>query len=184
LTAEEYLALDRAAEFRSEYYDGQMYAMSGASYVHGIIVGNLARAVGNALMGRGCGVVPNDLRVRLSSRAYAYPDLVITCGPPRLEDDRKDILLNPTFLLEVLSHSTETYDRGLKFSYYQRLESLQEYVLVSQTEARIEIFRRQPEGKWLYSEVRGLDASCRFDSLVCSIPLSEIYYQVSFDPLP
>lgn len=184
LTPEEYLELDRAAEFRSEYYDGHMYAMSGASLRHVRIVGNLNREIGNSLKGRQCFVGSNDLRVRVTPRAYAYPDIVVFCGQEKLADDQKDILLNPAVLIEVLSPTTERYDRGLKFSHYQLLDSLQEYVLVSQTEPRVEVYRRQPDYKWLYSETRGLESTCRFDSIDCAIPLSEIYYQVQFDPEP
>jgi Uma2 family endonuclease len=188
LTPEEYLARDRAAEVRSEYYDGHIYAMSGASLPHGVIVGNLTAELRNRLRGRDCRVVPNDLRVRVTARAFSYPDVVVTCGAPRLaddrKDDRKDVLLNPTLLVEVLSPSTENYDRGLKFTNYRRLDSLQEYVLVSQSEPRIEVYRRQPDGKWLLTETSGLQTVARFDSLDCDIPLSEIYYQVQFDQEP
>lgn len=184
LSPEEYLTLDRAAEFRSEYYDGFIVAMSGASLKHVRIVGNLSRELWAALRPRPCAVLTNDLRLRSSERAYSYPDVIVVCGPEQLADDQQDILLNPSFLIEVLSPSTESYDRGLKFAYYQRLDSLQEYVLVSQFEPRVEIYRRQPLNKSLYSEIRGLDASCRFDSLDCEVSLSEIYHQVSFDPQP
>jgi Uma2 family endonuclease len=182
LTPEEYLALDRVAEICSEYYDGVMYAMSGGSFPHARITANLSGWLWQMLKGKPCVVASNDLRVRATPRTYAYPDIIVVCGPEQLADDQKDVLLNPAVLVEVLSPSTEAHDRGLKFARYQTLESLQEYVLVSQTEPRVETYRRQPDHKWLYSETRGLDAICRFDSLTCEIPLSEIYDRVHFDP--
>ena len=184
LSPEEYLALDRAAEFRNEYYDGHMYAMSGGSYPHGKIIGNLSGWLWHRLKGKPCAVVPNDLRVRITLRSYTYPDIVVVCGPERFADDQKDTLLNPTLLMEVLSPSTELVDREFKSRHYQRIESLQEYALVSQTTPHIEIYRRQQGGDWLLSEIGGLDSTCRFDSLSCEIPFSEIYYQVSFDLQP
>jgi Uma2 family endonuclease len=184
LSPEEYLALDRAAEFRNEYYDGHMYAMSGGSYPHGKIIGNLCGGLWQGLKGKPCVVVPNDLRVRITPRSYTYPDIVVVCGPERFADDQKDTLLNPTLLMEVLSPSTELVDREFKSRHYQRIESLQEYALVSQTKPYIEIHRRQPGGDWLLSEISGLDATCRFESLGCEIPFSEIYYNVSFDSQP
>src|SRR5579863_5834819 len=183
LTEEEYLRIERAAEFKSEFYDGRMYAMSGGSYPHGQIILNLAAELRNALRGKQCTATSSDIRVRVSKRgSFAYPDIAVVCGPPVFADNQKDTLLNPTLIVEVLSPSTEAHDRGLKFAQYRQIESLQEYGLVSQSEPRVEIFRRQPSGDWLLSEFTGLDASCRFDSVACQIALSEIYYQVAFDP--
>lgn len=176
--------MERAAEFRSEYYDGHMYAMSGGSYPHGKIIGNLCRELGQALKGKPCAVVPNDLRVRITPRSYTYPDIVVVCEPERFADDQKDTLLNPTVLMEVLSPSTELVDREFKSRHYQLIESLQEYALVSQTKPHIEIYRRPPSGDWLLFEISGLDVTCRFDSLGCEIPLSEVYYQIRFDSEP
>jgi Uma2 family endonuclease len=184
LSPEEYLAIERAAEFRSEYYDGHMYAMSGGSYPHGKIIGNLCGKLWQELQGKPCVVVPNDLRVRITPRSYTYPDIVVVCGSERFADDQKDTLLNPTMLLEVLSPSTELVDREFKSRHYQLIESLQEYALVSQTKLYIETYRRAPGGDWLLSEVSGLNSACRFHSLDCEIPLSEIYHKVSFDPQP
>jgi Uma2 family endonuclease len=182
LTEEEYLRIERAAEFKSEYYDGQMYAMSGGSYAHGKIIPNLASALIQRLGGKGCSVTTTEVRVRVSPRGfYTYPDIAVVCGAPKFADDQTDTLLNPTLLVEVLSPSTEAHDRGFKFAQYRQLESLREYALVSQTEPRVEIFRRQPSGEWLLSEATGLHATCRFDSAGCEVPLAEIYYDVSFE---
>jgi Uma2 family endonuclease len=183
LTPEEYLKLDRASEFRNEYYNGQMYAMSGGTHPHAIITSNVSRELGNALKKRPCIVTASDVRVRVAgSGLYTYPDVVVVCGEPKLLDGRRDTLLNPILILEVLSPSTEAYDRGFKFAQYRTVESLQEYVLVSQAEPRVELFRRQPSGDWLLSEAVGLEAVCRFASVECSVALADVYDKVTFEP--
>ena len=180
LTPEQYLELDRASEFRHEFYQGRMYAMSGGSHTHAIVISNLNRELGIALKSRPCLVTTSDVRVRVSRGAlYTYPDVVVVCDSPRYADDRRDTLLNPALIVEVLSPSTEASDRGFKSAQYRTLESVQEYALVSQTEPRIEVFRRQPSGDWLLSESAGMDAVCRFDRVVC-IALKDIYDKVTF----
>jgi Uma2 family endonuclease len=184
LTEEEYLAIERAAEFKSEYYDGHMYAMSGGSASHAQIIGNLTRELGAALRQKPCSVMPNDLRVRVSpDRFYTYPDVAIVCGPMRFADDQKDTLLNPTLLIEVLSHSTENRDRGFKFDRYREIDSVEEYALVSQFEARVEVFRRQASNQWLFSVFAGLESSCAFDSAGETVSLAEIYHRIEFATL-
>jgi|SRR5579885_534589 Uma2 family endonuclease len=180
LTPEEYLAFDRAAEIRSEYYNGQMHAMAGGSLNHALIIHNTARALGNMLDDRGCLVVSNDVRVRVQAQFYAYPDIVVICGEPQFADRHTDTILNPPLLFEVLSRSTERYDRVFKWDQYQTISSLREYVLVSHFEPRIEVFRPQPGGNWLFSEWIGLDATCRLESLGCDLPLSRVYRNVTF----
>jgi Uma2 family endonuclease len=183
LTPEQYLAEERAAEFRHEYYNGQMYAMSGGSYQHGQIIGNLTTRLSNRLERRPCSVVPNDLRLRVSPDGlYTYPDVIVICGEPKFADDQHDTLLNPALIVEVLSPSTEAYDRGFKSAQYRTVESLEEYGLVSQSEPRVEVFRRQSGGHWLLSEAIGLEAVCHFESLDCAVPLAEIYAKVTFSP--
>jgi len=182
LTPERYLEIERAAEFRSEYYCGHMYAMSGGSFRHFQIIGNLVREIGNALRQRPCSVGPTDLRSQVSPNGlYTYPDVIVICGEPKFADDRRDTLLNPTLIAEVLSPSTEAYDRGFKSAQYRTVESLQEYVLVLQAEPRVEVFRRQPDRNWLLSESIGLQAVCRLDSLDCRLALADIYDKVTFD---
>jgi Uma2 family endonuclease len=181
LTPEQYLEIERAAEFRSEYYNGCMYAMSGASLNHVLITGSLNAELRAALKKGPCLVGGTDLRLRVSPTGlYTYPDIVVICGSPKFAEDQKDTLLNPTFVVEVLSPSTEAYDRGFKSAQYRKIDSLQEYALVSQTEPGLEVFRRQPAGGWLLSEFAGLDVVCRLDSLGCEIPLAEIYAKVTF----
>jgi Uma2 family endonuclease len=181
LSPEEYLTLDREAEIRSEYYNGQMYAMSGASHPHGIVAHNISFLLELALADRPFLVTTHDLRVRVHPGGlYAYPDIVVVCGSPQYADDQADTLLNPLLLFEVLSPSTERYDRGFKSAQYRTIASLQEHVLVSQSEPRIEVYRRQPAGNWLFSEWIGLEATCRLDSLECGLPLSAVYKNAGF----
>jgi Uma2 family endonuclease len=179
MTAEEYLAAERAAEFRSEYYDGCVYAMAGTSFPHNLIVTNIMVALKLALKNRKFAVMAIDIRVRVSSgKAFTYPDIVALCGELQAADDQKDTLLNPALIVEVLSPSTELFDRGIKFAKYRELESLREYVLVSQTEPRLEKFARQPGGLWVLSEYVGIEAVCRFESVDCEIALADIYENV------
>jgi Uma2 family endonuclease len=185
LSEEEYLKFERAAELRHEYYDGQIYAMSGAWFLHARIISNLTFAIRGQLPGRGCDVLTNDVRVRMSpSRFYTYPDIVVVCVPPIFADDQKDTILNPTLLIEVLSPSTEKHDRGFKLNHYREIESLLEYAIVSQSEPRIELFRRRGAVEWLYSDAAGLASKCNFESLDVSVPLAEIYGRVEFPPEP
>jgi len=183
LTPEQYLEIERAAiDVRSEYYNGRMYAMSGGTYPHAIVIGNLARELGIALKKGQCVVTTSDMRVRVSKTGlYTYPDIVVVCDPPQYGDGRHDTVLNPTLIAEVLSPSTEAYDRGFKFAQYRALESLQEYALVSQSEPRVEIFRRQPTGDWLLSEATGMEGVCRFDSVGCKVSIRDAYDKVTFE---
>jgi Uma2 family endonuclease len=181
LTPEQYLAIERAAEFKSEYYNGEMFAMSGGSYAHVIVIGNLVRELGIALEGR-CAVVPSDLRIRVAPDGlYTYPDVIAVCGDPKFADGRTDTLLNPTLIAEVLSPSTEAKDRVFKWAQYRQIESLREYVLVSQDEPRVEVYARQPDGSWLFREFSGLEARVRFPGVDCEVPLARIYLGVKFN---
>jgi Uma2 family endonuclease len=181
LTPDEYLELDRASEFRNEYYNGRMYAMAGGTHTHAIIARNLTSSIQNRV-GTRCIATQSDLRVRVSPTGlYTYPDVVVVCSEPQYVDGRKDTLSNPIVVAEVLSPSSEAYDRGFKSAQYRTLDTLQKYVVVSQTEPRVETFRRLPTGDWLFSESTGLESTCTFESLSCSVPLKEIYAQVSFE---
>lgn len=143
-TPEEYLALERKAEHKSEYVNGRIYAMAGASHWHNLIVGNTFGELRARIRSRGCTTYVNDMRVKVSSTGlYTYPDVMALCDAPRFEDSHADTLLNPSAIIEVLSDSTERYDRGEKFGHYRRLETLREYVLVSQNRVQVERFVRQ-----------------------------------------
>lgn len=179
LTAEEYLALERAAEIKSEYFDGSLVAMTGATRPHVLVTVNLVRELSQQLRGRACELYALDMRVRITeANMYAYPDLVVVCGEPTFEDDEGDVLLNPTLVLEVLSPSTEGYDRGLKFARYRQRTSLQEYVLVAQDRAHVERFSREGD-HWLLTEVAGLDSTIELTSIGCTLALREVYDKVT-----
>ncbi|HXP83509.1 MAG TPA: Uma2 family endonuclease [Bryobacteraceae bacterium] len=188
LTPQEYLELERASEFKHEYFNGYMYplggyAMAGGSSNQAIICSNLIRELGTSLKKRPCIVTGSDLRVGVTADGpYTYPDVTVVCGEPKYADSRRDTLLNPVLIIEVLSPSTEARDRGIKATQYRTMTSLQEYALVWQGEARIELFRRQPGGPWLLSETVGLEGVCRFESVDCSVALSDVYDKVTFDP--
>lgn len=183
-TAEEYLALERKAEYKSELVNGMIIAMSVVSRSHSLIVFNLARVLGAQLLGRPCEAHVSDMRVNVSPTGlYTYPDFVAVCGEAHYEDEHVDTLLNPTVIVEVLSPSTEAYDRGEKFAHYRRLESLKEYVLVSQDKVRIESYVRQG-AQWLLSEAGGLEETVRLESTGCDLVLRDVYDKVRFDESP
>lgn len=181
LSPEEYLRLERAAETKSEYLDGVMYAMSGASFAHNFIVGGLVWSLRSRLPSR-CRVSSSDLKVQVSNpTCYFYPDVSVVCGTPEAADDRRDIVLNPTIVFEVLSNSTAGYDRGQKFAAYRSIASLQEYVLVSQDAYLVEHFRREGD-HWIFTPIQGREGSLTLGSVAVEVPLSEIYSQVNLEP--
>jgi len=178
LTEEEYLALDRAAEFRNEFLDGEIFGMSGGSMPHSRLQTNIIAALYTPLRDRGCEAFGSDCRVRVSSRMYAYPDVSVVCGKPLLADDHKDILLNPVAIFEILSPSTEKYDRGVKFQHYRTIESLKEYILVDQDQVRIEQYTRQDGNIWTLRDHQGLEEELTMNSIGVSLPLTRIYDRV------
>jgi Uma2 family endonuclease len=181
LSPEEYLELERRAERKSEYFHGEMFAMSGASRRHVVIVNNLGGELRQRLKKRPCEIYSNDMRLRVAPNGlYTYPDVMVACGEPQFADDQSDTLLNPVLIAEVLSDSTENYDRGRKFEQYRTLPSLSEYVMVAQDAPRIEQYTRQPNGHWLLAETRGLNASVQLASIDCALPLAEIYDKIDF----
>jgi Uma2 family endonuclease len=178
LTEEEYLAIERQAEFRSEFYNGEMFALAGATRRHNRIVTNLVAALDNQLRERPCNVYSSDMRVRIQSTGlFTYPDVVVTCGEEMFVDDgQSDILLNPTVIIEVLSDSTEAYDRGKKFGQYQSIDSLNAYILVAQHSARIEQYVRQESGTlWTYSEAHKIGETIRIEPIECDLKLADVY---------
>jgi Uma2 family endonuclease len=153
MTDAEYLAFERASDIRHEFLDGEIFAMAGAGAIHGRISTNLSGLLFNALRRKSCEVFSADLRVHIPTTGlYTYPDLLVVCGQPQFLDNEFDTLLNPKVIIEILSPSTEAYDRGAKFADYMTLPSLAHYVLVSQDRVRIEVFTRQEAGPWLYSQ--------------------------------
>jgi Uma2 family endonuclease len=180
ITPQEYLARERKAPYKSEYWNGQIFAMSGAREAHVLITRNLTVALHLQLLPKGCRVYGNDMRVRVDSTdLYTYPDLSAVCGKPQFEDDEMDVLLNPVLIVEVLSPTTERYDRLGKFSLYSGIASLREYVLVAQSDARVERYLRRPGGKWEKTEAKGLKASLKLASVPAVLKLRDLYQQVN-----
>jgi len=179
LTPEEYLAIERKAKYKSEYFNGEMFAMSGASPSHVLIVTNVVAELRGQLKQRPCTVYSTDLRLRVSPTGlYTYPDIVVVCGPPQFADNQKDMLVNPTLIVEVLSDSTKDYDRGEKFEHYRSLASFNEYLLIAQDRCHVERFVRQPDNRWLLSETNQIEDSIRLSSIDCKLALTEVYDKV------
>lgn len=180
VTAEEYLAMDRAAEFRSEFLDGEVVAMSGGSRRHSRLKMNLASEIRSALRGTSCEAFDSDLRVKVSPRMYMYPDLTVACEKGLPIDESEDILSNPSVIFEVLSPSTEYYDRGVKFHYCREIESLQDYILVAQNQIRVEQYTRGDANTWTLRDYRQREDVLRIASIGVSMPLSAIYDRIEF----
>jgi len=177
---EDYLAFERQSELKSEYVGGEIVAMTGASRRHNLIAGNLFANLHSQLKGsKGCEVYANDMRVRVpAADLYTYPDVVVTCGEPRFEDGELDTLLNPVLIAEVLSKSTESYDRGNKFASYRTLPSFAEYLILAQDRVHVEHSVRQPDGGWLLTETSDLQSSLVLPSIGCTLPLADVYDRV------
>ena len=181
LSPEEYLSFERNADCRHTYYRGEIFAMGGASPAHNLIVTNTVRELSTQLKKTPCRVYANDMRVKVDSAGlYTYPDLVIVCGEQQFDDAQKDTLLNPKVLIEVLSDSTEAYDRGEKFELYRSLASLTEYMLISQNKPHIDHYVRQADNHWLLSAAGGLDARIKLGAISCELALSEVFDKVDF----
>ncbi|MFM8986986.1 MAG: Uma2 family endonuclease [Planctomycetia bacterium] len=184
LTPAEYLAIEVASEGRHEFFDGEMFAMSGGSYWHNLVKDNLARALGNRLASRGCTVLTSDQRVKVDATGlYTYPDVVVFCGKPVFEDGLHYSAVNPLVLAEVLSDSTEKYGRGVKFGHYRQLPSVEEFLVLAQDRVSVERYRRQTAGdpgSWLLTAVTDLAGSVDFESLGIAVPVAEIYAGVEF----
>ncbi len=181
ITPEEYLEQEQKSEWRSEYFDGEVFPMSGASRYHGLIVTNLVRNISQKLDDRPCNVYSSSLRVRVSPTGlYTYPDVVVTCGEEQFLDKSDDTLLNPVLIIEVLSDSTKDYDRGGKFESYRTLPSLREYVTIAQDKIHIEQHQCQGSGRWLLLEHFDNAESIVFNSIEIELSVSEIYKKVKF----
>lgn len=175
LTIESYLAFERQAETRHEYLDGEIVAMTGASRRHNRITLNIALALESQLEDRDCEVFVNEMRVLTPTRLFAYPDVVVACGPARFDDSEFDTLLNPILIVEVLSKSTEAYDRITKLSHYRSIPSLAEVLLVAQDGVHVEQLIRQPGNEWLFRESDDLETSLDLPSLGCRLDLRRVY---------
>ena len=182
ITPEEYLAWERQAETKSEYWNGRIYAMAGGSTAHNTIIPNLNASLVVRLRKRPCRVLSSDTRVKVAPTGlYTYPDVTVVCGKLEFDEKRKDNLLNPTVIFEVLSPSTAAYDRGTKFDHYRTLESLTDYLLVFQDKTTIHHYVRQADDRWLLTVYHGLDTVARIDSIDCELPLAEVYDKVELE---
>lgn len=182
ISPEEYLRIERQAEHKSEYVNGEIFAMTGASLKHNLVSGNTFGELRQQLKGRECQAYTSEMRVKVTATGlYTYPDVVVVCGERKFEDKYFDTLLNPTVLVEVLSPSTERYDRIAKSSYYRTLDSLAEHLLVAQDEVRLEQYVKQPNGQWVLFECTSLDGVVELPSISCSLALRDVYDKVTFD---
>ena len=184
LTPEQYLEVEERSEVRHEYYRGEMFAMSGSTREHNLIAANIARSLGNQLEERPCDVYQTDMRVLLSATGlYAYPDVVVVCGTPQFTTHKKTTLVNPTVLVEVLSPSTEDYDRLTRWDQYKTIGSLREHAVVWQDRTRIDLSTRTELG-WVSTVYTKLEEVFRLESIGCEIPLTRIYAKVELPDQP
>jgi Uma2 family endonuclease len=182
-TLQEYFAREEVADYRSEYYRGEIFAMSGGSIRHNTICANTIAGLKSRLRGSTCRAFTSDQRIRVPADDFdTYPDVSVTCGEIELDTIDRHAIVNPRLLVEVLSPSTESYNRGKKFDLYRDAESLREYILVSQDEPLVERFIKQTDGSWNLVVYKGLEATLELPSISCSIPLAEIYEDVTFGP--
>jgi Uma2 family endonuclease len=183
MTEAEYLVFERNSETKHEYLHGEVFPMVGASWGHNIICAQTIAALGEQLRGKPCRVTPSDLRLNITATGlYTYPDISVIYGEPIFVDDKFDTLVNPTVLIEILSPSSEAYDRGKKFQHYREVETLQSYLLVAQDKPRIEQYTRQVDGHWLLKDAKGMEASLEIAAIGCLLPLAAIYEGINFPP--
>jgi Uma2 family endonuclease len=188
ITPEQYLEIERKAEFKSEYYNGEMFPLGGetvdmasASWAHNLLVGNAVGLLHEQLRSRNCCVAPSDVRIYVPATGlFTYPDAIVVCDKPQFQDDRRDTLLNPALIIEVLSPSTEAYDRGRKFEHYRSVASLKYYVLISADRMYLERYTRQPNGLWLFESASKPEETVTFEAIGCSVKLSDLYEKVEF----
>jgi len=182
MTEAEYLAIERAAATKSDFYAGEMYAMAGAKRNHNLIVTNIVSELREQLRKSPCEVYPSDMRVKVAkSGLFTYPDVIVACGEPQFLDDKQDTLLNPTLLVEVLSTSTASYDRGFKTARYRLLPSLREYLLIEQDQPLVEIYRRTNRNKWELEDAAEMTAKLTLESIGCELTLAAIYEKIVFE---
>jgi Uma2 family endonuclease len=185
LSEAEYLTIERSAEFKSEFFNGEMFAMAGGTPQHSLIATNLAAEFRNRLRNHPCAPYNSDLRIKVEATGLCtYPDLSVICGALEFAPGTDDTVINPTLIVEVLSDTTEAYDRGKKFEHYRQIAALQEYLLVSQKEPRMEQFVRQPDGRWLLNEASGRDQRLELSSLNITLELAEVFARIKFEQGP
>ena len=182
ITPGEYLEIERSAEYKSEYYNGEMYALAGAGFNHNVILSNLAIFLGNHIRDKNCYQFINDMRLFIPVYSlYTYPDVMIICSNIKFTDEKKDTVLNPLLIIEILSKTTESYDRGKKFEFYRSITSLKEYVMVSSDRPLVEVYTRGDNSLWVLKDENNPDAPAQISSIDLQIPLKEIYFKVDFE---
>jgi Uma2 family endonuclease len=180
-TPEEYLALEEKADYKSEYYNGEIFAMAGGSYNHNVIAGNLYAALNQFVESKPCTAFTSDMRLFVEeAELYTYPDVMVVCGRPQFAQNRIDTLTNPIVIVEVLSRSTRGYDRGQKFEFYRTIETFEDYVLIDQDRVHIEYFHKLADGRWILAVFNTLEATLTIESIDFEIPLSRIYHKVDW----
>lgn len=183
VTPDEYLYRERKADFRSEYFRGETFAIAGASANHNLIVLNTGATLREQLKKKPCRVYLSDLKLKVEATGlFTYPDLSVVCGEPELITEAGDVLINPVVIVEVLSDSTEAYDRGKKFEHYRAIPSLMHYVLITQDRHSIDCFSRQQDGTWSLASCQGLEGSIALDAIACELAATEVYDKVVFTP--
>ncbi len=181
VTLEEYFRQEETSDIKHEYYHGAIFDMTGASLVHNAIVTNISGQLYQQLRGKPCRPYASDLRLKIeTTMLYTYPDILVICEQPQFAEGRNDTVTNPTVIVEVLSLSTEAYDRGKKFQHYRTLDSLQEYLLIAQDSAHVERYVRQAAHEWLLQEFTGLDQVVPLTVLACTLPLAAVYEDMVF----
>ena len=179
ISEEEYLLFERASQTKHEYYHGRVYAMTGAKAAHNLIAGNTLAALHLQLRAKSCQIYPSDMRVKvMKSGLHTYPDLVVVCGQLQFTNQTQDTLLNPVVIIEVLSASTERYDRGMKFQNYRMLDSLRDYILIAQDYCHVEHFSRQESGRWVLQEATEPTKGLYISSIDCTLKLQDVYEKV------
>jgi Uma2 family endonuclease len=182
LTPEQYLEIERAAEYKSEYFNGEMFAMAGGTLDHAMIASDVSGILRAQLRGRPCRIAGSDLRLQVSPDGlYTYPDIVVFCGKAKLADAHRDTITDATAIIEVLSPSTENYDRGFKFEQYRGLPSLKDYVVLAQNRVHVEHWTRQTDGSWNLRETSDPDAVIQLPSIECSFRVGEAYERVDIE---
>jgi Uma2 family endonuclease len=183
LTPEEFLAAERAAEFRSEYVNGEVFAMSGGTDVHCMLATSMTHILMGSLEDGPCNVFGGNLMVEIAAGlAYCFPDVMAVCGAREHSQGRKDIITNPVLIVEVLSPSTESWDRGGKFDLYRMIDTLKEYVLISQEKMSVEWFTKRDNGEWTFRVAKGPEAMARLESVNVDVPLARLYKKVELLP--
>jgi Uma2 family endonuclease len=184
LTETEYLERELVSTIKHEYYAGEIFAMAGGSEAHNLIASNVNASIYAQIRGRGCRIYPSDMRIKIvNTGLYTYPDVTIVCGMPEFANmTKRDTLLNPTIIIEILSPSTERYDRGVKFQNYRTIETLQEYILIAQNKYYIERYIRQERNTWLLTEAIGIDSAIGLESIQCTLALADVYELVDIPP--